>query len=101
MTDEKNVPQTVEEKKSLKLAVLEQVSTLATAGFGLVAALAWNDAIRVLFDSIFPSPEGSLVAKLTYALVITAVVVVITIQLGKAVNLAKKQLNKVKNPKNF
>lgn len=101
MTDEKNIPQTAEEKKSLKLAVLEQVSTLATAGFGLVAALAWNDAIRVLFDSVFPSPEGSLVAKLTYAFVITAVVVVVTIQLGKAVNLAKKQLSKDRESRPF
>ena len=93
---EENSQQTLEEKKDLKVEILEQVSTLATAGFGLVAALAWNDAIKSLFNSFFPSPQGNLLAQLGYALVITILVVIITIQLGRAVNLAKKPLTKDK-----
>lgn len=84
------VQPTLEEKKDLKVEVLEKISTLATAGFGLVAALAWNDAIAAIFTAVFPAPGGNLVAKLAYALVITILVVFITIQLGRAVNLAKK-----------
>ena len=93
---EQNQPQTSEEKKDLKVEILEQVSTLATAGFGLVAALAWNDAIKGLFSSVFPSPQGNLIAQFGYALLITILVVVVTIQLGRAVNLAKKGLSKGK-----
>lgn len=98
--DEENTEQLTptqqEEKKSLRLEILEKVSTLVTAGFGLVAALAWNDAIKAMFDSLFPAPGGNLLAKFGYALVITILIVLVTIQLGRAVNLAKKQLKKEK-----
>lgn len=85
-----------EEKKTLKIEVLEKISTLATAGFGLVAALAWNDAIKAMFDQLFPKPGDNLLALVGYALFITILVVIITIQLGRAVNLAKKGLIKRK-----
>ena len=96
MFDSRQLQKSTQEKKDLKVEILEQVSTLATAGFGLVAALAWNDAIKGLFSSFFPSPQGNLIAQFGYALVITIIVVIITIQLGRAVNLAKKPLNKDK-----
>ena len=82
--------------KNLKIEILEKISSLATAGFGLVAALAWNDAIRALFAKFFPQPGDNLLALLGYALLITVLVVIVTIQLGRAVNLAKKQLNRGK-----
>ena len=82
--------------KNLKIEILEKISSLATAGFGLVAALAWNDAIRALFAKFFPQPGDNLLALLGYALLITILVVIVTIQLGRAVNLAKKQLNRGK-----
>ncbi len=94
MSDKK---QTAEEKKSLKIEILEQVAALATSGFGLVAALAWNEAIKALFATFFPQPGGNILALLVYALLITIIVVIVTVQLGRAVNLAKKQLNKSKN----
>ena len=37
--------------KSLRLAILEQMAVLAAGGFGLVAALAWNDAIQALLTT--------------------------------------------------
>ncbi len=87
---------TQEEKKSLKIEVLEKVAVLATSGLGLVAALAWNDAVKALFAQLFPQPNNNILALLGYALLITIIVVIITVQLGRAVNLAKKQLNKQK-----
>ena len=92
--NENNSPQTQEEKKTLKVEILEKVSTLATAGFGLVAALAWNDAIKAIFEQLFPQPGGNLAASLGYAIVITILVVIITIHLGRLVNLAKNRLNR-------
>lgn len=85
-----------EEKKSLKLEILEKVSTLATAGFGLVAALAWNEAIKALFARIFPNPQGNILALLAYAFIITVIVVLVTVQLGRSINLVKKLMGRKK-----
>lgn len=79
------------EKKSLKIEVLEKMASLATAGFGLVAALAWNDAIKGLFSMIFPQ-AGNVVAQFAYATLITVIIVLVTLRLGKLVDFAKKQL---------
>lgn len=86
--------QTEQERKDLRIEILEKVMDLTTAGFGLVAALAWNEAIKRLFERLFPLPGGSLVASFIYALFITILVVIITVQLGRVLNVAKKQLKK-------
>jgi uncharacterized membrane protein YidH (DUF202 family) len=95
MSEESN-----QDKNNLKVEVLEKVTTLATAGFGLVAALAWNDAIKAIFNQYFPQPGENIVALTGYALIITIIVVIITIQLGRLTNLAKKQLNQEENRDN-
>ncbi|MFA5048023.1 MAG: DUF5654 family protein [Patescibacteria group bacterium] len=84
-------PQTRQEEKSLRVEVLQKMTDLATAGFGLVAALAWNDAISAFFALIFPK-AGNLIAKFLYAIVITALIVWLTIKLGKLSDFAKKQV---------
>ena len=66
-------------KKELK----EKMLTLMLAGFGLVAALAWNDAIQTLFRLLFPESEG-VIGKFSYAVIVTALVVIISLQLKKA-----------------
>ena len=38
-----------ENKTTLKQEVMDKISALVTAAFGLVAALAWNDAIKAVF----------------------------------------------------
>ena len=85
--------QTDEEKKSLRVEILEQVTNLATAGFGLVAALAWNEAIKALFSKLFPEPNGNVIASFIYALFITSLDVFITIHLGRITNVAKKRFS--------
>jgi len=60
--------------------------TLATSGFGLVAALAWNSLIQEFVNSYVKQflPNGSgLVSLLIYALVVTALAVFVTYQLSK------------------
>ncbi|HLD86341.1 MAG TPA: DUF5654 family protein [Patescibacteria group bacterium] len=78
-------------QKSLKLELLEKISQLATAGLGLVAALAWNDAIQSLFKIIFPQ-QSEVWAKFGYAVLITVIVVFITLKLGDLINKVKQQL---------
>ncbi|OGY50527.1 MAG: hypothetical protein A3B89_01875 [Candidatus Buchananbacteria bacterium RIFCSPHIGHO2_02_FULL_40_13] len=79
----------IQNQKSLKLEILSKMTDLATAGFGLVAALAWNEAISSLFIAIFPQ-AGNIIAKFVYAVIITVLVVFITMKLGKLTDLAKK-----------
>ena len=84
--------QTQQEKHNVKIEVLEHIAALATSGFGLVAALAWNEAIKAFFNKFFPQPGGNLFAVFIEALLNTSFSVVAPIQLGRAVNLAKKQI---------
>lgn len=50
---------------------------LMMAAFGLVAALAWNEAIQELFTAVFVE-AGGIYARSFYAIVVTVVVVFVT-----------------------
>ena len=79
-------------KKPLKLEILEKLSSLITAGFGLVAALAWNEVIQEFFATIFPRPN-MLLGKLVYAVIITLIVVIITVKLGDVIGKIKETIS--------
>lgn len=85
-------------KKDLKLEILEKMSTLVTAGFGLVAALAWNNAIKALFEAVFGT-QSNIIAMFVYAAVVTVIVVLVTVKLGRLVNRAKEELGLVEEEK--
>ncbi len=73
-------------KKALHRELAKQMLTLATSGFGLVAALAWNNLIQEFVASYVKQllPNGSgIVSLLIYALVVTVLAVFITYQLSK------------------
>ncbi len=74
-----------QKEKSFHQELIGQLVTLSTSGFGLVAALAWNETIQqIVKDFIEPNIPGSgLVSKLIYALLITSLAVLITYQLSK------------------
>ncbi len=84
--------------KELKLEVLVKMSDLAVAGFGLVAALAWNEAIQSLVSKFLPKDsDGGILAQLFYAILITSLVVLVTVKLGKMTSKAKDELQQAKN----
>ncbi|HLC95217.1 MAG TPA: DUF5654 family protein [Patescibacteria group bacterium] len=58
--------------------IMQRTVGYIIAAFGLVAGLAWNDAIKALIDYLFPLSSGSLFAKFIYALLVTLAVVVAT-----------------------
>jgi hypothetical protein len=74
---------------SVHAEIVEKMSALATGAFGLVAALAWNDAIQSLFTLVFGQASG-IAAKFVYAAIITATVVVVTMRLSRLANRIKK-----------
>lgn len=55
---------------------------LASASLGLVAALAWNEAIKEVIKTLFGTSE-SLAGLLTYAILATVVAVVVLIFLAR------------------
>lgn len=82
MSMEQKTPRETERELSLRLSILKKTLELMTSAFALVAALAWNDAIQSLFLKIF-GPTSSLIAKFIYALLITAVVVIVAVRLSR------------------
>lgn len=73
------------ENPKLPRAVFDKALTFMLAGFGFVAALAWNEAIQGLFTEIFGTARGSLIAKFGYAILITVIVTVVSLRLGRDV----------------
>ena len=70
-----------QEAKTLRAEVRERTLGFITAGLGLVAGLAWNDAIKALIDYLFPLDKNGLLAKFIYAIIITLVVVFLSVYL--------------------
>ncbi len=75
-----------EVKKEFK----EKTITLILGGFGLVAALAWNEAIKTLFETLFPK-KSELVGKFLYATIVTIVVVLVSLQFRKITKSSEKE----------
>ena len=64
-------------------AAREKVWGYIAAALGLVAGLAWNDAIKGLIEHYFPIQRDSVWAKVWYAIVITGVIVFAMVKLEK------------------
>jgi hypothetical protein len=86
-----------ENAKELPLAVVKQMLSLATSGFGLVAALAWNELVKETLNTYVKPylPEGSkVISLLIYAAIVTILAVVVTLQLTKLQTTLEKNLHK-------
>lgn len=66
----------------MKKEIIEKISSLIVAAFGLVAALAWNSAIQAIFQKYFGTAEG-IVPMFIYAVVVTIIAVLVTIWIAK------------------
>jgi predicted outer membrane lipoprotein len=70
--------------EEVKGQVLQTIATLLTTAFGLIAALAWNEAIKALILELVPKQDG-LTGLFIYAIIITVIAVVATILIGRAI----------------
>lgn len=73
-------------QKRLSTEIVTQMLTLATTGFGLVAALAWNSLIQNFFANYVSNwiPNGGdILSQLLYAVIVTVFAVLVTLQLSK------------------
>ncbi|MBM3283279.1 hypothetical protein FJY90_03405 [Candidatus Gottesmanbacteria bacterium] len=79
--------------KKLHLAIVKQMVTLATSGFGLVAALAWNSVIQEFVNEYikkYLEVGSGIISLFIYAVLITILAVTVTYQLGKLVEKLEK-----------
>jgi hypothetical protein len=66
----------------VKPSYLGTMIALATAAFGLIAALAWNKFITDLI-ALFLKPGSGVWAELGYAIIITVIATIVIQALGK------------------
>ena len=80
--------------REFQLEVIKQMLTLATSGFGLVAALAWNEMIKETVATYVKPylPQGSgVVSLLIYAILVTVLAVLVTLNLTRIKNNLEKK----------
>ncbi len=67
---------------------------LMTSGFGLVAALAWNEFVKELIN-VYIQPlfgeDSALVSHFVYAVIVTFLAVFVTYNLSKIAGVEKKE----------
>lgn len=75
---------TARSMKEFPLVFIQEALTLATSGFGLVVALAWNEFVKDLI-SLYIQPffgeSSGIISKFIYAIVMTFLAVLVTMQL--------------------
>ena len=69
--------------RELEQEVLKKTFKYVIASFGLVAGLAWNEAIKAFIEVVFPLQNDTMIAKFIYAAVITIVVVLVSLYFPK------------------
>lgn len=83
-----------EERKGLHIDVVRQLITLSTSGFGLVAALAWNNVIQEFVNTYvkkYLAVDSGLISLLLYAILITVIAVLVTYQLSSLLQKVEKK----------
>ena len=70
------------ELRRVRSDVLERVVTLVIAALGLIAALAWDETLKQLFDELFGGRD-TLGGKFSYAVLITVIAAFISVRLGR------------------
>jgi len=57
-----------------------------SAALGLVAGLAWNEAIAEMINQFFPLAKDTVAVKFLYAIIVTIVVVILIKYMEKIIN---------------
>lgn len=68
--------------QSFRQTYLATMTALATAGFGLLAAGAWNTAIGDVLKTFLPKGTG-VIYELFYAVIVTLLAIIVINALGK------------------
>jgi len=75
--------------EEIKKEIRQKTIGYILTALGLVAALAWNEAIKSFIEHFFPLSKNTLLAKFIYAMVITFIVVIFSISLMRLLDNKK------------
>jgi hypothetical protein len=75
----------------LEREVRERTLGYILTSFGLVAGLAWNEAIKAAIERYFSEPGNGLKAKFLYAVLMTVVVVIVSLYLSRIFKVKKPE----------
>jgi len=67
-----------EKKKSLRGDVRQRTMGYILTALGLVAGLAWNDAITAIIKFFFPFEGSGVIIKVVYAVIVTVLIVMLS-----------------------
>jgi len=81
----KGISNIKQKEQDIRREVREKTIGYILAALGLVAGLAWNEAIKGSIDLIFPNSGNGLFVKLFYAIIVTLIVVIISMYLGSLI----------------
>lgn len=97
-SNKKSKKEKVEEKR-FHVEFMKQLLTLATAGFGLAAALAWNSLIQNILNTYLKPilDDSVLISGLIYAILVTLLAVIVTLQLSKILRRVEKDKEEEEN----
>lgn len=85
MLDNQLIPKNISEGvKQTNKQIVSQSLSLISSAFVLVAALAWNDAIKNLIMTYLKDRSG-LISQFIYAIIVTTIAVIVTAKLNKII----------------
>lgn len=76
-----------------KVQFLETTAALITSAFGLVAALAWNEAIKTAIQKFIEADGDQVTGLIIYALIVTVIAVTATLLIAMALAKAKEAVH--------
>jgi len=79
------------ESEEIKTEARQRMVEYILAAFGLVAGLAWNEAIKSLIEYVFPLSRSTLLLKFFYAFLITIILVLISSYLMNLLKIKNKK----------
>ncbi len=89
----KEIRKTKDKIKKYQAEVIKQMLKLSTSGFGLVAALAWNELIKAFINDYIKTKIGvgsGILSLVIYAVLVTTLAVVVTLQLARLAKRVEK-----------
>lgn len=79
------------EQEKVRQEVIQKTLGYVVAAFGLIAGLAWNEAVKSLIEFMFPFDNSSLLAKFAYAVIMTLVVIIVTVYLTRILGAPREK----------
>ena len=81
------------QRQSIGVEIKTKMLGYIVGALGLVAGLAWNDAIKSLIEYFWPNQQNSVLAKVIYASIITVIVVILSLIISRVFTKKTKDQN--------